>query len=277
MYEILRVLNNNTILIKDEEDEMIVMAKGLGFSKKAGQKVDIPRNAKRYKMQKSYQPKQKSNEIIDYIDPLYIEIASEIIQLIEEKFGKVEHDILFSLADHLYFAIKRIKEDNGPSNPFYTDIQLVFPDEYEVALKARDIIRTYTGVWVSADEVGFITLHVHSAISTNKVGESMEVIRVIRDCFKKMQKDLNIRIDSNSLSYIRLMNHIKFLLLRLNNEEELQMDITNFTKEKFPFAYNQAKLMCEALAKVLKKPLPDSELGYLALQLERILSSTIKS
>ncbi len=277
MYEILRVLNNNTLLIKDEEDELIVMAKGLGFSKKAGQKVEIPRNAKRYKMQKSYHPKQKSNDIIDYIDPVYIEIASEIIQLIKDKFGKVEHDILFSLADHLYFAIKRIKEDNGPSNPFYTDIQLVFPDEYEVALKARDIIRKYTGVWVSADEVGFITLHIHSAISVNKVGESMEVIRVIRDCFKKMQKDLNIRIDSNSLSYIRLMNHIKFLLLRLNNEEELQMDITSFTKEKFPFAYQQAKLMCEALAKVLKKPLPDSELGYLALHLERILSSTINS
>ena len=65
----------------------------------------------------------------------------------------------------------------------------------------------------------------------------MEVMRVIREFFKKLQADLNIRIDANSLSYIRLMNHIKFLLLRLNNDEELQMDITEFTKEKFPFAF----------------------------------------
>ena len=54
----------------------------------------------------------------------------------------------------------------------------------------------------------------------------MEVMRVIREFFMKLQADLNIRIDANSLSYIRLMNHIKFLLLRLNNDEELQMDIT---------------------------------------------------
>lgn len=277
MFEIIRVLNNNTLLVSQDNDELIVMSKGIGFGRKAGQKVEVPRNAKRYKMQKAYTPKRRPNEIIDYIDPMYIEIASEIIQLIKDKFGKVEHDILLPLADHIYFAIKRIKEDNVPSNPFYTDIQLVFPDEYEVALKSRDIIKKYTGIGVGADEIGFITLHVHSAISVNKVGQSMEVMRVIREFFKNLQKELNIRIDINSLSYIRLMNHIKFLLLRLNNEEELQMDISSFTQEKFPFAYNQAKILCDALSKVLGKELPESELGYLALHLERILSSTTNS
>lgn len=54
------------------------------------------------------QAKQKSNNIFDYIDPMYIEISSEIITLTKEKFGKVEHDILLSLADHIYFAISHI-------------------------------------------------------------------------------------------------------------------------------------------------------------------------
>lgn len=277
MYEIMKVLNHNTILVSKDAEELIVMSKGIGFGKKQGDQVEVPRNAKQYKMQKSYQGKQKSNNIIDYIDPVYIEIASEIISLTKDKFGKVEHDILLPLADHIYFAIKRIKEKDYPANPFYTDIQLVFPDEYEVALKAKEVIQEYTHEEINADEIGFITLHIHSAVSVNKVGESMEVMRVIREFFKKLQADLKIRIDANSLSYIRLMNHIKFLLLRLNNDEELQMDITDFTKEKFPFAYEQARVMCEQLSQVLHKELPDSELGYLALHLERILSSTITS
>ncbi len=275
MCEIVKVLNNNALLVQQENDELIVMSKGIGFGKKSGQNVDIPRNAKQFKMQKSYQAKQKSNNIIDYIDPVYIEIASEIISLTKEKFGKVEHDILLPLADHIYFAIKRIKDNDFPSNPFYMDIQLVFPDEYEVALKSKDVIKKYIGVDINADEVGFIALHIHSSVSVNKVQESMEVMRVMRDFFNKLQKELNVRIDLNSLSYIRLMNHIKFLLLRLNNDEELQMDISSFTKEKFPFAYERARLLCEELSKVLNKELPDSELGYLALHLERILSSTI--
>ena len=251
MYEILKVLNHNTILVLKENEEIIVMSKGIGFGKKQGEQVDVPHNAKQYKMQKSYQAKQKSNNIFDYIDPMYIEISSEIITLTKEK----------------YF----------PSNPFNMDIQLMFPDEYSVALKAKEVIEKYTHEEINADEIAFITLHIHSAISVNKVGQSMEVMRVIREFFKKLQADLNIRIDANSLSYIRLMNHIKFLLLRLNNDEELQMDITEFTKEKFPFAYEQARVLCEQLSRVLHKDLPDSELGYLALHLERILSSTIIS
>nr|WP_295563757.1 PRD domain-containing protein [uncultured Holdemanella sp.] len=39
----------------------------------------------------------------------------------------------------------------------------------------------------------------------------------------------------------------------------------------------QKRSLCEQLSRVLHKELPDSELGYLALHLERILSSTITS
>ncbi len=53
------------------------------------------------------------------------------------------------------------------------------------------------------------------------------------------------------------------------------MDISEFTKEKFPFAYLQAVNMCNALSKALNKELPETEVGYLALHLERILSSIV--
>ena len=69
MCEILKILNHNTILVLKENEEIIVMSKGIGFGKKQGENVEIPRNAKQYKMQKSYQAKQKSNNIFDYIDP----------------------------------------------------------------------------------------------------------------------------------------------------------------------------------------------------------------
>lgn len=86
-----------------------------------------------------------------------------------------------------------------------------------------------------------------------------------------------MKIDVESISYARLMNHIKFLIIRLNTNEQLQMDISEFTKNKFPFAYEQAIRMCDNLSKVLHKELPASEIGYLALHLERILSSAFQN
>lgn len=273
IYKIIKVLNNNTILAVYHQEETIIMAKGIGFSKKANELIEIPRNAKKYLMQKDYEARGKAANIINYIDPVYLEIASEIIRLASEKFDQVDNDILLPLADHIFFAIKRMKENLMPSNPFLTDIRLLFPDEYEVAFQGKQIIKKYTGMTINDDEAGFITLHIHSAISSNRVVESMEATRVVHDSIVKLQKDLNIVIDINSISYVRLMNHIKFLILRLNTNEELQMNITDFAKEKFPFAYDQAVNMCDALSKALNKQLPEAEVGYLALHLERILSS----
>lgn len=272
MYTVIKVLNNNTILASDKDEEVIIMYKGIGFAKKANDCFEIPRNAKKYLMQKNNY-KKRSNDIINYIDPIYLEIASEIIKLAVQKFEKVDNDILLPLADHIYFAIKRMDENIMPSNPFINDIRLLFPNEYEVALKGKDVIKRFISKTINEDEIGFITLHIHSAISSNQVAESMEATRVIHEGIAKLQRDLNIIIDVQSISYVRLMNHIKFLILRVNSNEKLQMDISEFTKDKFPFAYEQACNMCKALSKVLKKELPESEVGYLALHLERILSN----
>lgn len=273
MYKVIKVLNNNTILASNGNEEAIIMYKGIGFSKKKDDCFEVPRNAKKYLMQKGYNDTRKSNNVIDYIEPVYLEIASEIMRLATLQFGEIDNKILLPLADHIYFAIKRMDENIMPSNPFLNDIRLLFPDEYEVALKGREVIEKYVSRVINDDEVGFITLHIHSAVSSNKVGESMEATRVIHEGIVKLQEDLNITIDVQSISYVRLMNHIKFLILRVNTNEKLQMDISEFTKNKFPFAYEQACNMCQALAKVLKKDLPESEVGYLALHLERILSN----
>lgn len=64
MCEIVKILNHNTILVLKDNEEIIVMSKGIGFGKKQGEQVDVPRNAKQYKMQKSYQAKQKSNNFL---------------------------------------------------------------------------------------------------------------------------------------------------------------------------------------------------------------------
>lgn len=276
MYKVIKVLNNNTILATKDDEEVIVMYKGIGFSKKAGDIFEVPTRAKKYLMQKSYQKNKKGNQIIDYIDPIYLEIASDIIKLTTETFQTVNHDILLPLADHIYFSIQRMKDNIMPSNPFTDDIRLLFPDEYRVAMEGKEIIKNYTSHIINDDEVGFITLHIHSAISSNKVAQTMEATRIIHDSILQLQTELNIVIDVHSVSYVRLMNHIKFLIIRINTNEKLQMDISEFTKDKFPFAYEQAGHMCDALAKALNKELPKAEVGYLALHLERILSSTIE-
>ena len=103
MYQVLKILNNNTILAKEDDNEIIVMAKGIGFGKKIDEHFEIPPHAKKYMMQKNYQAKDKQKKVIDYINPVYLEIAAEIIKEATNKFKEVNHDILIPLADHIHF------------------------------------------------------------------------------------------------------------------------------------------------------------------------------
>lgn len=275
MYKVLKILNNNCILASEENQEVILLYKGIGFQKKVGEEFVAPRNTKKYLMQ-SKNRSRNSNEIINNINPLLLEVAAEIIRLAKEKFGVISTDILLPLADHIDFAIKRMEQGVMPVNPFKNDIKLLFPEEYSVALKGREIIEKTMHEVINEDEVCFITLHIHSAISTNQVTEAMDATRIIHDSIVQMETDLNIKINMQSISYTQLMNHIKFLLLRLQTDDNQQVDISQFTKDNFPFAYNQAKLIREKLSQVLSKPLPEIETGYLALHLERVLSNIEK-
>lgn len=276
MYQIEKVLNNNSVLARDNDQEVIFLGRGIGFGKKVNDIFEPDSNVKKYLMETKERETRLPQEIIGNVDPIYIEISSDIIKYTQEEFDSVDTKILLPLADHIDFAIKRMKENVNMSNPFTKDIELLFPQEYAIALKGKDLIKAAIGYEITDDEVGYITLHVHSAISSNHVAESIQAMEIIHESIDKLRQDLRIEIDRNSISYIRLMNHIKYLLLRLNTREKLQMDISDFTKETFPFAYDQAKEICARLAKVMNKDIPQSEIGYLALHLERILSIELK-
>ena len=69
------------------------------------------------------------------------------------------------MADHTALAAKREKNRQIP-NPFTPDIRVLFSEEYAVAMRGRDIIREMTGYAISADEVGFLAIHIQRVISS---------------------------------------------------------------------------------------------------------------
>lgn len=276
MYQIQRVLNNNSVLVTDSHGEQIIfVGKGIGFHKKPKESFVYEDWMDVFRFSKN-NDKGDAMDILDSVDPVFIEAAARIIHKAQEAFGEVDTNILLPLADHIAFSIERMKQDMVISNPFANEIKLLFNDEYVVALEGKKIIQQLCGFEISEDEVGYITLHVHSALCAEKVPESMQAAIIIKESIEQVEKDFDISIDVNSMSYIRLMNHMKFLLWRLQSGEKLQVDVSEFILEKFPYAYATAQRICADLAKALKKELSEVEIGYLALHIERIRTSELE-
>lgn len=271
MYIIDKVLNHNSLLVKKENDtnEYLLLGTGVGFGKKPNDTLTPNENVVVYCLQ-SETDKGVSDDIIAKVDPIYIEISSEIISLAKKAFAQIDDNILLPLSDHIHFAIERMKNNMNIVNPFANDIRLLYPEEYNIALQAKELIQEKTGYEIIEDEVGYITLHVHSARCEEKVNEAMLVAIVVNESIQRIEQTYGIQIDVESLSYSRLLTHMKYLLARIKNNEVLTLDMEEYVQGQFPKSYAMAKQIVKDIERTLQKRIPVIETGYLALHIQRI-------
>lgn len=273
MFKILKVLNNNSILVidLDTKQELIFLGKGVGFGKKVNQNVSEIENAKAYRFTEQ-QSRQESIDTIKSISPVFIEIAGGIIEEAEKQFGNVDNNILLPLADHIAFAIKRMEQGIELKNPFAKEIKVLFEEEYNVAKKGKNLINQKISVEINDDEVGYITLHVHTALTREHVVQSMDVARMIQEGIQTIEKELGAMLDDATISYTRLLTHMKFMILRVINDEKLHLDMTDYVLENFPDSFALAKQICNSFEQSIKKPFPNIEISYFAIHIERVKS-----
>lgn len=272
MYRVEKVLNHNVILAIKEEDkqEYLVMGKGIGFGKKIAQRMEVEEDARVYSLIDVKNAKDTTSSVKE-IAPIYLEAANMLLDEAEEKIGKVDRSVLIPLADHIDFAVKRIKEQGEISNPLICDIQVLFHMEYKVAEKILPFLKENSDVTMSESELGYIALHIHSAIAEQNVASSMQVARCVRECIGLIEEEIHHVIPVTTLSYNRLMNHVRYMVLRAEQGEEIKLSMNDYMELRFKKSYAIATYVCEEMGKILNKKLHEHELGYLAMHIQRCM------
>ena len=276
MYRITKVLNHNTVigLCDDTRQEYLIMGKGIGFGKKVSERIEVRPGDTVYSLQETTE-RGDARKLADSVDPLYLEIANDVLDEAEKTFHTIDRNVLFPLADHIEYAVKRIQSREEISNPLTDDIRILFYMEYKVAESVRSVLKERVGIEIDDDEIGYIALHVHSAIQDEKVSQAMQMARAVRECISLVEKEIGRPIDVMSLSYNRLMNHIRNMVARAMKKEQLKLNMNDYMGIKFPQAFETAKHICEQIAHTLKCPLNEVEIGYLAMHIERVTSDEL--
>ena len=269
MYKVLKVINNNALLANDltTNDEVIFLGTGVGFGRKTNDLFDEIINAKKYFTT------NKIKDISQNIDPIYLDIAELILQQAQTQFATIDYMIQFALADHIAFAIKRMKNNITIVNPFSTDISLLYKKEYEIALQGAKIIEDKLGVMINSDEVAYITLHIHSALGKDNVAESLRIAMIINDALARLENLCHVTLNKESSAYARFLVHLKYMFYRLNNNEVLNLDMNDYAQTNFKNSYDIAKEVLSEIEKLAKVTINEVEIGYFAIHIERILQS----
>ncbi len=271
VYRICKVLNHNGVIAFDMQDsnEYVLLGKGVGFGRKVGERLEKPEDCTVYSLQAT-STRGSASELARSIEPEYLEMANRILNLAEKQFGTIDRNILFPMADHIAFAVKRMQKGEQISNPLTPDIQTLFNGEFKVALTLKEYLKKEKGIDVPDDEIGYVALHIHSALEKESVAVSMQMASAVRECVSLIEEQRKIHIDVTSLSYNRLMNHVKFMVARALNKESLKVNMNEYVEHNFPRSYELARIVCDHLSQALRVQLEEIEVGYLALHIERV-------
>ena len=270
MYRVIKVLNNNGLLVLDGESgrEVILLGNGIGFGHKTGERMESPGEAKRYEL---VSRQASALQQVNSIDPVFIEAAGRIIEAAESAMGPLSHDILIPMADHIALAVSRAREGRELPNPFRHDIKALFSSEYQSAMKGVAIIRELTGVTISEDEVGYITLHIHAGLSEENVAAAMDMARLVQDSMHQIESRMGFNLASDSLGYNRLASHIRYMIARARKGERAGLDMQDYARTSFPKPYEVAEKVCRDMEKRLGLPVAPEETGFLAIHIQRVM------
>lgn len=272
-YTLIKALNNNVVLAKDTNSnkEMILVGKGIGFSKKQNQIItfkdkEIERTFVPYndKMKKDYE------QLIGQLDGEVVGVCEEIIATAETKLGELDPYIHIVLTDHIGFALERLKNDIEINNPFLYEIKVLYKKEFEIAEIGAELIEKNLRIEIPESEKGFIALHLHSAVRKEKVSNTMKNTRIIKEIIEIIESQLKIDVSTNSLVYFRLLNHVKAFIGRLESDQCIENPLLRSIKKEMKKSFKLAKKIGDYVKDHKSIKVPEDELGYLAIHIERM-------
>lgn len=271
--QIKKTLNNNVLIGEhDEYGEVVLIGKGISFNRKQGEVVD-PSLAEKFFVLKDNKEKENYLKLLPFLDTDLQEVIISCIELIKTRSNAVlnEH-IHVALTDHLMFAITRLSKGMEMKNPFLIETKALYPFEYEIAREVVRLIKEKTDIELPEGEVGFVALHIHSAVMNKSLSEVNQHSQLVTKLVDMIEERLEIILDKESIDYMRLVRHIRFTIERVRTGEKVEepKKITLLLKEEYPVCYNLSWKLIKVMQQELKKPVYNAEAVYLTMHLQRL-------
>ncbi|WP_086313011.1 BigG family transcription antiterminator [Enterococcus sp. 7F3_DIV0205] len=272
--KIKKVLNQNAVLVVDDGQEKVAVGKGVGFNKKKNDLL-FPQQVERMFVMEP-EGLKKLQVLLSQIDERYFFVTEEIIAHAETVLGeKLNEHINIGLSDHIAFAAENIQNNIIVRNKLLNEIEILYTEEFSIAQWAVDYLTQTLGIPFSYDEAGYIAIHIHSARSgRTDNSKSIREVTIVSEIIHLIEQELGINIhdEKMSLSYSRLVNHLRLFIHRFQQSQYAVLDdeILDVVRKKYAESYEISKKVQVLLMRNFHYQVPNEELGYLAIHIERL-------
>ncbi|MBH5318915.1 PRD domain-containing protein [Paenibacillus sp. GSMTC-2017] len=266
---IIHVLSNNVVMTKlSSGKNSIVFGKGIGFKKQPGMNVSEKEISQEFLLH-TMETIEHYEQILNNVDTRIVGITEEVIAMAQQRLeGEFSETIHAALVDHINFAIERCRRGVLITNPFAYEIKMMYKDEYDVATEAVNYLNQKLDAQFPEDEISFLAMHFHGARNRERGTETLAVVRLVA---KVMDEAKAIGLQFNdSFSSVRFISHLKGLIDRVRKESHIKNPLLQKIKIEYPQSYKYSLILSSILEEQLKKVVPDDEIGFLTLHIERL-------
>ncbi|MCG0239947.1 MAG: PRD domain-containing protein [Firmicutes bacterium] len=290
-----KVLNNNVVLAQDHRGrEVILVGRGLGFHReKTWIRPDDPRVEKVFVLAGERQGLLQSPQV----DTALVAACAEVLGLAARRLGRDLSDAIYEgLLDHLAMALQRARLGLDLPNPFLAEIQLLYPEEYQVAGEALEILSERLGTPLPEAERGFLALHLAAGRSGNRPGEMARRVAVVQEAVAEIKAALHPqreprhppevaararaadageagecpRTDAWERALSRLAIHLHHTLMDAAAGQPVENPLLDEIQSRFPDAFALARAVCDQMSLRTGHPISDAAAGYLAMHILRL-------
>lgn len=269
--KVIKKINNNAAICLDGNgNELVALGVGIGFPKCPYDLTDLSIIQSTY-----YDVNVMWYDYLNSIPDKVLELSVKIIDLFRSRSAEpVSSNLLFSLADHINFAIERYQKNMYVNSPLQYDVQNLYEIEYEISLQALKLINTELGIRLPRAEASYITMHFvqaqSTAVSNNKQSYVDQTIFSISEI---ISETFDMHLNKSSFNFSRFATHLQYLIKRNEkgdsiSSENLRMYETMI--KEYPQTFLCVSKINEYLRYELTMELNKEELLYLILHINRL-------
>lgn len=277
-----QIINNNFVVV-GEDTEMIVLGKGVGFSRRVGDIIE-DNEITRIFYSSDLDSYNRLRELLINVPSKVVELSSNIVTYIKAEIGKEVNDVLYvTLIDHINSSITRHHQGINIKNSLLYEIQQYYPIEFELGKKALKAINKEFKISLIEDEAAFIALHiVNATMNESENVQGTQITEFIKEILSLVSRYYNITFDTESVYYYRFITHVRFLGQRIFTEYKMKSSndhdsLINIVLEKYPVAYDCVQKIVIFLNKQYGTEIGNEEVLYLIIHVQRLVEESEKN
>ncbi|MDE1526655.1 PRD domain-containing protein [Lactobacillus gasseri] len=210
-------INNNVAVCTDGNgQELIALGRGIGFPKTPYELTDLSKIDMTF-----YRVSSQTVQMLTTISEDVIMVSSKIVQLAQTKLqNQFSTNVVFSLADHISFAIERIKKNENTDNTLNLIIGTI-EDQFNIKIDKKSFafnrFKIHLQYFLKRIESN---KQIHDEISVQLIQDMMENNYQIFKCGKEIVAQLNekYRTEITDDEMFYLMIYIQRIMRGVKNE-----------------------------------------------------------